>query len=218
MSSEIRVVIVDDHPIFRQGLRQVIEKDPRLKVVAEASNGVEALDQISHTQPDVALLDVDMPEKDGFAVATELHRQNAPVRIVFLTMYKDALHFHEALNLGASGYILKDSAATDVVACLKAVSAGQNYVSPVLSTHLLDLGRRATRSGRERTGLDELTPSEMRVLAQLAEYKTSREIAVELGVSVRTVENHRANICTKLGLHGTHALVKFALQHKAQLP
>jgi DNA-binding NarL/FixJ family response regulator len=217
MKGEIRLVIADDHPIFRQGLRQVIEKDPHLKVVAEADNGEAALEQIAKLGPEAVLLDVEMPEKDGFAVVRSLRSQGLPVKIIFLTMYKDELHFNEALNLGVNGYIIKDSAATEVVNCIKVVVAGESYVSPALSSHLLNRHRRASTLVRQQPGLAGLTQTELRILGMLAEYRTNREIAGELGVSVRTIENHRSNICVKLDLRGAHALVKFALAHKSEL-
>lgn len=217
MNNEIRILIADDHPIFRQGLRQVIEKDSRLKVIAEADDGDAALDLIKQHRPDIAVLDLDMPLRDGFAVARAVREQRLTVEVVFLTMHKDEVHFNEALNLGAKGYIIKDSAAADVVNCLKTVAAGQNYISPSLSTYLLNRSRRSATLDERQQGLSDLTPTERRVLALLADLKTSKQIASELGVSARTIDNHRANICAKLDLRGSHALVKFAVQHKSEL-
>ena len=217
MKDEIRLLIADDHPVFRQGLRQLIEKDSRLKVLAEAGTGATALELIAALDPDIALLDIDMPEKDGFVVVRSLSSQGLATKIIFLTMYKDALHFNEALNLGVRGYIVKDSAATEIINCIHAVAAGNSYISPVLSTHLINRNHQAVTLLREQPRLSELTATERRVLTLLAEYKTSREIAGELGVSVRTIENHRANICLKLDLHGPHALVKFAQHKKSEL-
>jgi len=217
MKTEIRILIADDHPIFRQGLRQVIEKDSFLKVVAEAEDGEAALSQIEEQKPEIAILDIDMPNQDGFAVARRIRENRKPVSVIFLTMHKDEMHFNEALDLGVSGYLLKDNAAADVVNCIRAVAGGENYISPALSTHLLNRSRRAKAFLQGQPGLSELTPTERRILLLLAEYKTSKEIATELCVSVRTIENHRANICTKLDLHGTHALVKFAILHKSEL-
>jgi DNA-binding NarL/FixJ family response regulator len=217
LGNEIRILIADDHPIFRQGLRQVIEKDSRLRVIAEADDGDAALDLIKQHRPDIAVLDLDMPVRDGFGVARAVREERLPVGLVFLTMHKDEVHFNEALNLGAKGYVIKDSAAADVVNCLKAVAAGQNYLSPSLSTYLLKRSRRAATLDEQQKGLSELTPTERRVLALLADLKTSKQIAHELCVSARTIDNHRANICAKLDLHGSHALVKFAIQHKSEL-
>jgi DNA-binding NarL/FixJ family response regulator len=218
MKNDIRILIADDHPIFRRGLREVIEKAPHLTVVAEAEDGIAALERIKESRPDIAILDIDMPEMDGFAVTRALGEDQLPVTIIFLTMYKDEMHFNDALDLGVKGYIIKDNAAADVVTCINTVAAGQNYISPVLSTYLVNRSKRASQFARKEPGLNDLTPTEQRVLSLLAEYKTSKEIAAQLFVSVRTVENHRANICAKLDLHGPHALVKFAIQHKSELP
>lgn len=217
MSSEIRVLIADDHPIFRHGLRQLVEKDSQIKVVAEADNGETALALIATLRPEAAVLDVNMPVKDGFAVLRDVQSRRLSTLVIFLTMHKDEMHFNEALNLGVRGYVLKESAATDITSCIKAVAAGENYVSPELSTYLLNRGHRTSALLKDQPNLNELTATERRVLALLAGYSTNREIAAELFVSVRTIENHRANICSKLKLHGTHALMKFALKHKSEL-
>ncbi|MGH9823844.1 MAG: response regulator transcription factor [Blastocatellia bacterium] len=217
MKAEIRIVIADDHPIFRQGLRQVIEQASHLKVVAEAEDGIRAFDRIQEARPDIAILDIDMPHEDGFEVARKLREHRLPVAVIFLTMHKDEMHFNEALDIGVKGYLLKDNVAADVVNCIDAIAAGGDYISPALSTHLLNRAKRATALAEQQPGLAGLTATERRILGLLAEYKTSKEIAGVLCVSVRTVENHRANICTKLDLHGAHALVKFAIQHKSEL-
>ena len=217
MRAETRIVIADDHAIFRQGLRHVLEKEPSMKVVAEAGDGEAALQRIRETQPDVALVDIDMPVRDGFSIVRTLRDSRLPVEIIFLTMHRDELHLNEALSLGIKGYVVKDGAVVEVVNCIRAVLAGESYISPALSTHLLNRARHAATLVRERPSLAQLSPTERRVLALLAEYRTSKEIAASLGVSVRTIENHRANICSKLEMRGTHALVKFAIQHKSEL-
>lgn len=217
MSQEIRLLVADDHPIFRQGLKQVIERDSQLKVIAEADDGEAALALLQTCQAEIAILDLDMPRLDGFGVARALRDAQSPVKVIFLTMHKDSLHFNEALEVGALGYLIKDSAAADVVHCIRAVASGQPYFSPALSGLLLERSRRVSTLAPQPSGLQSLTATERRVLALLAEYKTSKEIANDLGVSTRTIENHRANICVKLNLHGSHALVKFAVQHKDEL-
>lgn len=217
MKAEIRIVIADDHPIFRKGLRQVIEADARLKVVGEADDGEAAIEKLKEAQPEVVVLDVDMPHKDGFEVARVVRDEKLNVEMIFLTMHKDERFFNAALDLGVKGYILKDSAVTEIIGGIKAVAAGQNYISPPLSTYLINRGRRAAALVEQKPRLSDLTPAERRVLKLIGEYKTSKEIADELYVSVRTIEHHRANISTKLELRGSHALLKFALEHKSDL-
>lgn len=216
MTVETKIIVADDHPIFRQGLIQVIEKEFGFRVVADAEDGRVALELIKTHLPAVAVLDLDMPEMDGFAVAAELQKLKLAVKIVILTMHKDELHFNQAIDLGVSGYVIKDGAAHEVINCIKTVKSGQAYFSPLLSSFLLNRGRRAAQAQTE-FGLGDLTPTERRVLFLLSELKTSREIAAELSISPRTVDNHRANICSKLDLQGSHALTKFALQHKGEL-
>ena len=217
MNNEIRIVMADDHPIVRQGLRQTIEADAALKIVAEAGDGKAALALIVQHQPAVAVLDIDMPEQDGFSVARAVRQQKLGVEIVFLTIHREEEVFQAALDLGAKGYVLKDSAVTDIVAAIKAVAAGQPYISPQISSYLLKRSDRVADLKARKPGLEELTPTERRILKLIAEDKSSKEIAGELFISHRTVETHRTNISRKLELHGNLALVKFALEHKARL-
>ena len=213
MTADTTIVLADDHPIFRQGLKQLIEKQPGLRVIAEADNGRSALELITKHVPAVAILDLDMPELDGFAIARRVREFHLPTRVVILTMHTDELHFSEAIDLGVRGYLIKDGAAAEAVNCIRVVAAGGEYVTPSLSSYLLRRSRRTT-STHEPTGIDDLTPTERRVLSLLAELKTTKQIAAELGVSPRTIDNHRAHICSKLDLQGPHALTKFALEHK----
>ncbi|MEW6127679.1 MAG: response regulator transcription factor [Acidobacteriota bacterium] len=217
MENNIRILIADDHPIFRKGLRQVIEMESGMKVVAEAENGKRALEQIREARPDVAVLDIHMPEMSGFELVQALRAQGLAVEIIFLTMHKAEDMFNAAIDNGVKGYVLKDSAVTDIVGSIKAVMQGQPYISPQLSGFLLNRSARADSLRREKPQLDDLTPAERRVLKMLAEYKTSKQIADELNIHWRTVDNHRANICQKLGLSGSHALMKFAIEHKSEI-
>jgi DNA-binding NarL/FixJ family response regulator len=214
-SSEIRIVMADDHPVVRHGLRQIVATDPGLQIVAEAGDGKAALDQIRTHRPEVAVLDIDMPGMDGFAVARAVEKERLAVQIVFLTVHHDEELFRAALELGVNGYVLKDTAATDIVASIRSVAAGRPYVSPSLSAHIVQHVRRAGALGRDKPHLQDLTPMERRILKLIAEDKTSKTIAEQLFISPRTVETHRTNICRKLDLHGSLALVKFALEHKS---
>lgn len=214
MSEQLKIIIADDHPIFRGGLRFAINNERKFQVIAEASDGETALKLIEKEKPDIVILDVNMPKMTGFEVAKELRRKNNACEIVFLTMHSEEAMFNKAMDLGAKGYVLKDSAAVDIINCLQAVANGQNYTSPAITTYLF---KRATRKTPKKTGIEDLTPTERIVLRQIAEYKTSKEIAEELSISYRTVENHRYNICQKLDVSGSNALVKFALQHQSEI-
>lgn len=217
MTAEIRILIADDHPLFRRGLRFTLETDPALRVVAEIGDGAAALAQLEALQPDIAVLDVDMPAPDGLAVARLVAERGWPTGLVFLTMHKDEAVFHAALDLGVRGFVLKDGLADEIITCIKAVAAGQSYFSPGLSVFLARQAGKAAAETASLARLAELTPAERRVLRLLAEGQSSREIAETLVVSVRTVEHQRASIAAKLGVKGAAALLLFAHTHKAKL-
>jgi len=217
MTTEIRIVIADDHPVFRRGLRMIIEADASLKVVAEAEDGLSAVARIKEAEPDVAVLDVDMPQAGGFEVVRELQKLNLCTEIIFLTMYKDEGLFNKAMDMGVKGYVLKDSAIADIVASVKMVAAGQNYISQPLATFLVNRSRRMTTFSERIPSINDVTPTERRVLRLIADHKTSREIAEQMFISVRTVERHRLNICAKLYIQGSNALIKFALENRQEL-
>jgi len=214
----IRVLIADDHPIFRRGLREVIDAEPSLTLVAQVDDGDAAWASIQQERPQVAVLDVDMPGRDGLAVAKAVKEARLPVAVVLLTMHRNERLFNTALDLEVDGYVLKDSAVTEIVSAIRSTAAGQRYVTPLLTEFLLNRHRAAQHgAGPGDPQLARLTDAERRVLALLADYKTSRDIANELFISVRTVDRHRANIVTKLDLRGAHALLQFAIAHKAEI-
>ena len=217
MKNEIRIVIADDHPIFRSGLRTEIEKVSGLKIVAEAEDGESALERIQTLRPDIAVLDLKMPNRHGFEVMRAIQEKKLPVAVIFLTMHKGERIFTAALDKGAKGYVLKDGAVNEIVAAIKAVAAGENFISPSLSTILIKQRSRAISLAEQTPALRHLTAAERRVLCLIAANKTSKEIADELFVAESTVNKHRENICRKLDLHGSHALLNFALEHKSEL-
>lgn len=214
MKDEIKIIIADDHPIFRNGLRALLESESKFKIIGEADNGETALQMIASEKPDVAILDIDMPEKDGFEVAQSLFNKSIPVEVIFLTMHKNKKLFNAALNIDVKGFVLKDAAMADLINAVKAVSRGQNFISPQLSTFLIERTRQKEAATDDELLISKLTPTEKRILMMIGDYKTSKDIANELFISVRTVEHHRSNIAIKLNLKGSHALLKFALDNK----
>ena len=217
MSKTFKIVIADDHPIVRQGLRQLIETDESLSIVAEASDGETAVRLIETHRPDLAILDIDMSLFGGFDVVRELRRRKIETDVIFFTMHSREEIFNTAMDLGVKGYVLKDSASTDVVAGVRAVLAGHNFISPAMTALLLNRRRRSENLRQEKPSLKLLTPTERRILKLIADDKTSREIGQELFISHQTVNTHRANISKKLDLRGTLALVKFAIINKSEL-
>lgn len=217
MAGRTRVLIVDDHPLFRGGLRQVIQGDPRFELIGEADHGEAAWQAIREKTPDVAVLDVNLPGLTGLEVARKINDQKIRTRVIMLTMHKEEELINRALDFGVNGFVLKENAAEDILDAIAAVAAGGHYLSPAVSGHLVRRRDRAGALAARKPGLDELTKAERRILKLVAEKKTSREIAAELFISPRTVEAHRANICSKLDLHGSHSLLQFALENRSAL-
>jgi DNA-binding NarL/FixJ family response regulator len=195
----------------------MIEADQYLTIVGEAGDGETALQLIELHRPHVVVLDIDMPRVGGFDVVRELRRRKANVKIIFLTMHSEEEIFQTAIDLGVSGYVLKDSVTTDIVAGIRSIASGKSFISPALSQLLLNRRRRAEKLRSDKPSLDSLTPTERRILKLIADDKTSKEIGTELFISHRTVHAHRANISSKLNLSGNLALVKFAITHKSEL-
>ncbi len=208
------VIVADDHPLFRKGLTDLIGGTNRYSVIGEAAGGEDALRLVRNLRPDVALLDINMPGMDGIDAARAIMEEKSGTEVVILTMYEDEGHFELAMEAGVMGYLLKDSAAADIITCMDSVLSGRSYVSPSLSFHLMKRSVKAAKGIERKLGVDALTISERRILKLISESKSTREIAGQLFISVKTVSAHRSNICTKLGLHGTNSLLKFALEHK----
>ncbi len=217
MNDEITIVIADDHPIVRQGLRQTIEEDERLRVVAEVSDGQKAVEAVELHAPRVTILDIDMPVMNGFEAARAIRDKGLPTEIIFLTVHKDEEIFNEAIDMGAKGFVLKDSALTDIIECIKTVATSEHYASHALTSFLINRSRRVIELTEKQPSIKDLTPTERQVLKLIAENLTTKAIGEQLFISPRTVEKHRENICQKLNLQGSHSLLKFALSHKSEL-
>lgn len=217
MPGKIKTFIVDDHPVFRHGLKQVIQSDPQFEVVGEAGNDVTALSEITKTRPSVVIVDVRLPERSGLDLVKTLREKRDAPACLMLTMHGEEATFNAAMDAGASGYLLKDDALELVLQGVKAVAAGSVYLSPAISGWLLRRHRRASALKQQKTGLASLTATERRILQLVAENRTNKEIAGELFVSHRTVETHRSNICQKLELQGVHKLLQFAIEHRSEL-
>lgn len=210
---EIRIFIADDHPVFLSGLRMIIESEPSLKIIGDAANGAKALAQIQSLQPDVAVLDLNMPDKNAFEIVRALREENSRVKIIFLTMDDEEATLNSALDLGVKGYILKDSAVADIVNAIKAVAKGRNFITPKLSTYLVS---RSQDTKGFAPKIENLTTTELKILRLIAEHKTTKEIASQLFVSPRTIDSHRYNICHKLNVRGINSLLKFSIENKSK--
>jgi DNA-binding NarL/FixJ family response regulator len=217
MGGRIKTIIIDDHPVFRRGLREVIEGEPSFQIVAEADDGIKGLNLFCQHPSDIAILDINLPGMSGLDLVRRMQEKRIVVKVVILTMHKEEEIFRKALALGVRGYLLKDNAVADIVNCLKAVALGDYYMTPSISAYLLRNHERAEALAVARPSLKNLTTAERRILKLVAANKTSKQIGRELFVSFRTVEAHRANICAKLELRGSHRLLEFALRHEAEL-
>ncbi len=217
MTHRIKVLMVDDHPLFRAGLRQVIQGDARFELAGETGDGQEALRIIQEEKPDVAVLDVKLPGLNGLEIARQLQAKRSATRVIILTMHQEEELCNRALDFGARGFVLKENAVEEIVRAIAAVAAGDHYLSSSISGYLVRRRSRAEALAAQKPGLDDLTKAERRILKLVAEKKTSREIAAELFISPRTVEAHRANICAKLELRGSHSLLQFALENRSAI-
>ena len=216
MSQEVRIVIADDHPIVRKGLREVIQEESGFKVVGEAADGEAGLAQIETLRPAIAVLDLRMPKLDGFAVAEEVRKRQLKSEIIFLTMHDEVDLLHRAMSLG-KGYILKESALVEIVGGIRTVLGGRPFVSPSMTASLLERRTQVDEFEQAIPGLSNLTASERRILKMVAAGKQTKEIAGELHIHPRTVDTHRASICHKLQLNGANSLLRFGLENKAKL-
>lgn len=207
----IRVLVADDHALFREGLRALLHATSDIRVVAEAATGYEALAAVAAHAPDVAILDIAMPDLNGIETAGLIRSQHPGTRLLMLSMYSNIEHVHRAFAAGALGYLLKESASTEVVAAVRQVRAGVTYLSRMAQERFAQLLALPTASGR--SPLERLSLRERQVLQMVAEGRTSADIAERLHLSPKTVETYRARVLHKLGLENTAALIRFAVEH-----
>ncbi len=207
----IRILIADDHAVVRSGLRALLRADPDLEVVGEAGDGVEALRLAASLQPDLVLLDITMPPENGIKTAKRLKEEHPGMIVLFLTMHEDETLLHEALRVGAAGYVIKRAEESEIIQAIRAVSQGDIYVHPAMTRALLH--QPVTTEHRRGVQAIALTRRELDVLRLLAKGNTNRQIAALLELSMRTVENHRANLMGKLGLASRVELVNYAEEH-----
>jgi DNA-binding NarL/FixJ family response regulator len=208
----IRIVLADDHVIIRSGLRLLLEQQPDFKVVGEAGDGREAVELISRHKPEVAILDIGMPELNGIEATRQITAAESRTQVVILSMHSDEGYVLRALKAGARAYILKNSAEADLIRAVRAVADGKSFFSPVISKMLLEDYVRQIRDKQVEDSYDLLTPREREILQLIAEGKTNKDVANILHLSVHTVDAHRGNILQKLNLHGVPELILYAVR------
>lgn len=205
-----RLILADDHQMFRSGLKQLLTADKLFKVVGQAANGVELMDLLAHTKADCIILDLSMPEMDGLESLKEITAKYPKLRCLVLTMQQDVEHFKCAIAYGAKGYVLKDCAFEELSLAIKTVMKDKQFVSPAISSLITDAYIQASPSNGEAS-LEILTNRERDVLKLVAAGLANKNIATQLKISIRTVETHRSRIIHKLGIKTTAGLVKYAL-------
>jgi DNA-binding NarL/FixJ family response regulator len=216
MSDIIRILLADDHPVVRRGLKATIEEDADLRVVAEAVDGNDALAKMIEFKPHVAILDIDMPGANGLSVAREAAAKNLSTHIIFMTFHSDEDLMRAAMDAGGKGYLLKGTETDEIADAIRAVVLGRTYISSTMASVLLR--QKADQSGSDQApDTSILTPTEKKILRLIADGLSSKEIGDRLSIHYRTVENHRTNMCRKLNIEGANALARFALQHRASL-
>jgi two-component system, NarL family, response regulator NreC len=212
--NKIRVLLADDHDVVRKGLRYVLERQPEMEVVGEAGNGREAVKLAEEMTPDVIIMDVAMPQLNGIEATAQIIKRNPRTMVIILSMYSDEGYLVRALTAGAKGYILKDSAESDLVRAVETVATGKPFFSPSIAQTLLEDYLQHLHRKNLQDSYDLLTEREKEVLQLLAEGKSNKEVADLLNLSLYTVETHRSHLMQKLNLHNTAEIVLYAVRKK----
>jgi DNA-binding NarL/FixJ family response regulator len=209
--ARIRILIADDHTLFRQGIRNLLSAESDMEVVGEAPNAAEAAALVPETRPDAVLMDIGMPGLSSFEAARQIRKEYPGIRVVFLSMYDDEDYVAECVEIGAAGYVLKDSPVDQLLTAIREVSRGGTFLSPRLLSRLVDGFR---MNGRGERPFGTLTKREREILKMLAEGRSVKEIATAFDLSVKTVEAHKFNLMRKLDIHNKAQLVQYAIQKK----
>ena len=210
---KIRVLLADDHAILREGIKSLLAKQDNIEIVAEATNGREAITRVAQFRPDVVVLDISMPLMDGLEATRQIKKESPDTRIIVLTMHEDEEYFFQLLRAGASGYVTKRSAGRELISAIEAAAKGDSFFCPTMAKHLLSDYLRLGKNS-DQIEQQELTPREREVVKLIAEGYTNQQIAELLHRSVKTIESHRANILRKLDIHDSIELVKYAVRKK----
>lgn len=211
--SKMKVLIVDDHVIVREGLRALLETQPDIKIVGEAANGQEALNKVVEVKPDIVLMDITMPGINGLEATRQIKQRNPDVKILVLTVHEGDEYFFKMLTAGASGYFVKGGSSNELVSAMRIVRQGDVYLCPTVAKKLLGEYLQRVRTGNNKKDYNGLTNRERQVLKLIAEGDSNQKIAELLVLSPTTVQTHRAHIMAKLGLHSRTELVKYAIRH-----
>lgn len=214
MEDKIRVLLAEDHTIVREGLRSLLEATGRVEVVGEADNGRSAVEVARELLPDVAIVDVSMPELDGVEATRQIKKAVPQVRVIVLTMHSAEVYMKEVFRAGASGYLVKKTAARDLLMAVEAVMRDEMYLSPAISKVVIDRYVEVAGEAPAREGYNTLSDREREVLKLVAEGRTNREVADMLNVAEKTVATHRANVMRKLELHNMSELVRYAIRER----
>jgi len=212
--AKIRTLLTDDHTLFREGVKTLLSGEPELEVVGEAANATEAISKASELRPDIVLMDVSMPGMSSFEATRQIRKNRPETKVLYLTMYDDEDYLAECMEAGASGYLLKDCPAQQLVSAISEVHHGGSYLSPRMMSRLVDDFRNRVKSSTRLPRFNTLTRREMEVLKFLAEGNSVKDIACTLDLSVKTVEAHKFNLMRKLDIHNKAQLVQYAIQKK----
>ncbi len=209
---KIKLLVADDHKIFRQGIKKLLEEESDLQVVGEASDGREAVKKATELKPDVILMDIAMANLNGLEATRQIKKHLPSAKVIMVTMHKNEEYVLQSFQAGASGFILKEGAVEELVSAIRSINSDKSFLSPSISKTLIDAYMRKMETGKTETPFDLLTDREREVLQLIAEGYTNREVAKSLFISVKTVEAHRAHIMQKLNIHDIAKLVKYAIQ------